>query len=63
MEDREMSDFISSINYIGPAYPVKPVQPSKKDRENSNRRKQRERPDLDKPEDDSGDSPTIDEHV
>ncbi len=63
-----MPDSISGIKYINPTYPVKPVQPARKDRETDRRKK----PNYDAPdqgEDDRNDDldgdrrPTIDEHV
>ena len=56
-----MSDFVGGIKHIGPTYPVKPVQPTQKDRETGNRRQKRHKPDTDKHDDDQ--KPTIDEHV
>ena len=61
-----MPDFISGINRISPSYPVKPVQPTQKDRETDRRKKPRyEEPESDGEDKDSGgdDKPTIDEHV
>ena len=57
-----MADFIGGIRRIGPAYPVKPVQPAEKDKETDNRGNKRRRPDGEKRDDDS-DKPHIDEHV
>ena len=63
-----MSDFVSGINRISPTYPVKPVQPTQKDRETDRRKKPpREVPENDARDDDEGqggdNKPTIDEHV
>lgn len=61
-----MPDFISGINRIGPSYPVKPVQPTQKDRQTDRRKKPRyEVPENDDDGDEPGDEqkPTIDEHV
>jgi len=57
-----MSDLVNGIRRIGPSYPVKPVQPARKDRETGNRNKKRQRPDEEKREDDD-ETPHIDEHV
>ncbi len=58
-----MTDIISGVRHIGPAYPVKPVQPAQKDREPGERHKQdpQKKPKSDERPDD--DKPTIDEHV
>lgn len=61
-EESEMSDFVTGIKHIGPTYPVKPVQPTQKDRETGNRRKNRQEPDVEKRDDDDN-KQTIDEHV
>lgn len=62
-----MSDFISSIKYITPTYPVKPTQPAQKDRQTDRRKKPKyEPPDHDGQEHNDRDDehkPTIDEHV
>jgi hypothetical protein len=62
-----MSDFISSIKHITPAYPVKPVQPAQKDRQTDRRQKPKyDPPDHDRDNGDHDDDerkPTIDEHV
>ncbi len=56
-----MSDWMSGIKQITPSYPVKPVQPSNKDREpGEERKKKRELPEKERPDDDR---PTIDDHV
>jgi len=57
-----MSDGISGIKIISPSYPVKPVQPSHKDRESGKRQKdpQKTEPDL---ENESSDKPAIDEYI
>lgn len=57
-----MADNISGIRHIGPAYPVRPMQPSNKDREPGERQKKEQpKPQSDEHHDD--DKPTIDEHV
>ena len=57
-----MSDLISGIPKVGPAYPIKPVQPAQKDREPGKRhKKERNKPKTDERNDD--DKRTIDEHV
>lgn len=60
-----MADSISGIRYIGPNYPVKPVQPVPKGRETDRRKKKPRK----EPENENGDredgehGSTIDEHV
>ena len=57
-----MSDGISGVKVIRPSFPVKPVQPSQKDRESGKRRKdspQQEPTDKD----DDHDKPKIDEYI
>jgi hypothetical protein len=57
-----MADNISGIRHIGPPVPLRPVQPSNKDREPNERQKKDQR----KPnpgEHHDNDKPTIDEHV
>ena len=59
-----MADFVGGIKQIGPSYPVKPVQPTEKDRETGSRRKKRQPPETDRHDDDEDDQqPHIDEHV
>lgn len=61
-----MSDSVSGIKRITPTYPVKPSQPSSKDREpGGQRRKRPESGDDPSPPRDDDDRPanTIDEHV
>lgn len=62
-EEYAMSDFVGGIKHIGPSYPVKPVQPTQKDRETGSRRKKRQEPDTDKRDGDDDQQPHIDEHV
>lgn len=60
-----MTEFVSGIKPITPSYPVKPVQPANKDREQS-KQPNRQLPTEDKqrePDDDPDDKPIIDEHV
>ena len=58
-----MSDPFSGINRIGPAYPVRPVQPVNKDRKPGERKKkERDMPERDRHDDDEN-KPTIDEIV
>lgn len=64
-----MSDPISRVISIPPTYPVKPAQPSKKDREagrkskpvpkNKPRKEPTKNPDVDN----DGEQPTIDEYI
>ena len=57
-----MSDGISGVKNIRPSYPVKPVQPSEKDRESGKRRK--DSPQKEPVEtDDNSDKPKIDEYI
>ena len=57
-----MSDLVSGIKNITPAYPLKPVQPAQKDREAGNRKKPpRDRKEKHDKDDDK--KTTIDEHV
>ena len=62
-EDAEMADIGSGgMKKIGPGYPVRPVQPSHKDRKSGQREKtptEKKR----KQEDDDSDKPTIDEYI
>jgi len=60
-----MADYISGIKHITPAYPVKPVQPTQKDRETDRRDKPKYKApeNKDRDEDDGDHKPTIDEHV
>lgn len=62
-----MADIISGVRHIGPPYPLKPVQPSNKDREPSERQKKDQRkPNPEERHDEErhdNDKPTIDEHV
>ena len=57
-----MSDGISGIKIINPTYPVKPVQPSNKDRESGKKRKDSPQPKVNEPEE-PNDKPTIDEYI
>lgn len=59
-----MSGFDSRITHIGPSWPVRPVQPGKRDRDR-NDPKQTPRPELPPGNEDADDDskPTIDEHV
>lgn len=57
-----MSDGITGIKIIKPTYPVKPVQPSNKDRESGKRRKDSPLPKTNDAEE-SDDKPTIDEYI
>ena len=63
MEEQAMSDFVGGIKHIGPSYPVKPVQPTQKDRETGNRNKKRQRPETERRDDDDDQERHIDEHV
>ena len=62
-EEAEMADIGSGgMKKIGPGYPLKPVQPSRKDRKSGQRQKtptEKKR----KPDDDDADKPTIDEYI
>ena len=59
-----MSDIFSGIKNIGPSYPIKPVQPTQKDREPGSRPKKRQQPDTERRDDDDDEqTPHIDEHV
>lgn len=67
-----MSDFISGIKSVPPAYPVKPVQPSSKDRGAEKREKDKSKSDSEtdgrkedgqRDDGDRGDNPAIDEYV
>ena len=58
-----MSDPISSIPIVAPSYPVKPVQPSNKDRESGKGNTDRPRPDRDVIDDDDENKSQIDEYV
>ena len=59
-----MADFVGGIKHIGPSYPVKPVQPTQKDRATDNERKKRREPETDKRDEGrDDDKPLIDEHV
>ncbi len=60
-----MSDNISGIKNINPAYPVKPTQPSERDSRSGKRRKDPPKRDLPNETDagDPDDKPTIDEYV
>jgi hypothetical protein len=53
-----MTDPLSRISNIQPAYPVKPVQPAKEDRRSGRRRNPSPK---DKPQNDSGEGPDTDE--
>lgn len=57
-----MSDPISGINNMTPTYPVKPAQPSNKDREPGKRKKERPAQDKESSDDDDNE-PLIDEYV
>jgi hypothetical protein len=56
-----MQDFIGGIKQIGPTYPVKPIQPTQKDRK-PGERSQKEPPPR-TGDDDHDEKPSIDEHV
>lgn len=61
-----MADSVSGIKPVTTTYPVKPTQPTQRDRETDSQRKKRRQPDDDKRNPDEHDSdgkPTIDEHV
>ena len=58
-----MSDIISGIPIVTPSYPVKPVQPSNRDRESGKRNSDRPKPDTDVNDDDDDNKPKIDEYV
>jgi len=57
-----MSDPLSDIKMIRPAYPVKPTQPLNKDRKSGKRHSNRPTPDKKDPENDDEQS-KIDEYV
>ena len=57
-----MADNISGIKNITPSYPVKPVQPSPRDRESGKRRKEPVHPEVPE-DDDTTDKPVIDEYI
>jgi hypothetical protein len=59
-----MSDF-NPINNVKPAYPIKPVQPSRKDRESDGRQTdhQTDQKDVDESEGKDDDPTLIDEYV
>lgn len=57
-----MSDGISRITNIIPTYPVKPAQPSKRDREPGSREKNPQHPDAGT-ENEDDDKPMIDEYI
>lgn len=63
-----MADFVSRINRTTPSYPVRPVQPTPKERDPSGRRNKK--PDTEagtggdgEPGEQTDAPPTIDEHV
>ena len=60
-----MPEYFSGIRQIGPTYPIKPSQPTQKDREPGKRRRDKEPPEQTNhdQDEDSNDKPTIDEHV
>ena len=57
-----MSDGISNIKIIGPSYPVKPVQPARKDRESGKREKDPPKSESD-PENENTKQSSIDEYI
>ena len=57
-----MADGISRIKDIVPAYPVKPAQPSKRDRESGSRATNPPKPKAG-PENEDDDNPIIDEYI
>ena len=57
-----MADGISGIEDIVPTYPVKPAQPSKRDRESGSRETNPPKPDA-STENEDDDNPIIDEYV
>jgi hypothetical protein len=66
MEENAMADYLGGIKHIGPSYPVKPVQPTQKERETGGRNKKRQRPESENEpikRDDDDQTPHIDEHV
>ncbi len=62
MEGVQVSDSISGIKNIKPAYPLKPVAPTPRDRESGKRKKNPPTPDAGK-KNDGGDKPVIDEYI
>ena len=61
-EDAEMADIGSGMKKIGPGYPLKPVQPSRKDRKSGQR--QKKPADKKRKPDSEGDkNSTIDEYI
>lgn len=61
-EDCKMADIGSGMKKIGPGYPLKPVQPSRKDRKSGQRQKKptdKKR----KPDADDDNRSTIDEYI
>jgi hypothetical protein len=57
-----MSDGISGIKIISPTYPVKPAQPSHKERESGKRQKDPHKPEIDQENDDDHNT-AIDEYI
>lgn len=57
-----MSDGISGIKIIKPSYPVKPVQPSNRDRESGKRKKDPPATETENRNEDD-DKPVIDEYI
>ena len=57
-----MSDGISGVKIISPSYPVKPVQPTRKDQE-SGKREQDPPSSKSDPENEDNDKPAIDEYI
>jgi len=61
-EETEMADIGSGVKKIGPSYPVKPVQPSQRDRK-SGQRKKKPASDKRRSGDDGDRKSTIDEYI
>ncbi len=60
-----MSDSISGVKIINPAYPVRPTLPPERDSRSGKRRKDppRQEPTHENDADDDDDKPTIDEYI
>lgn len=57
-----MADIGSGMKKIGPSYPVKPVQPSRKDRKSGQRQKKPAKTER-TPDEVEDKTPTIDEYI
>jgi len=58
-----VSEPISGVNNVTPTYPVKPVQPSNRDRKSGKRNQDRSPPDTGAKDDDDDQKSQIDEYV